>query len=413
MKMSVRRIIIVSLLTQVILVAGIWPRHASAGEGRPAYGGTLRLSDQTDGVSIGYPPKLVRIYGNKQVAPAVETLLRTDTTGKPIPWLASGVKEKAADRTITLNLRKGVKFHDGTDLNAEAVKWNLDQCIAARASGTEKFRSVDAIDTHTVRINLSSWDSTVTSNLALTTGMIVSPTAFRKNGEQWAASHPVGTGPFEFVSWEKDVRTIYRKFPGYWQKGKPYLDRVEWIPMPDPLTRQMSLRKGELDLALTIGPKDVAGLVKEGFVVVRGKTGSGAATLVPDSANPASPWANLKVRQAAQHAVDTAAIVQAVFYGEAEPANQWIYRGHWGYNPSVAGYPYNPAKAKQLLTEAGYPNGFKTKLIYRTTPQEDQFFTAVQGYLRAVGIDAELEPVQNARWNQLAWTIQIYQTIGW
>ena len=82
----------------------------------------------------------------------------------------------------------------------------------------------------------------------------------------------------------------------------------------------------------------------------------------PDSANPNSPFAKLKVRQATQHAIDTKAIAQTIFNGEAEPANQWIYKGHWAYNPALKGYPYNPAKAKQLLKEAGYPNGFKTKL---------------------------------------------------
>ena len=93
---------------------------------------------------------------------------------------------------------------------------------------------------------------------------------------------------------------------------------------------------------------------------------------VPDSANPKSPFADLRVRQAAQYAIDTEAIAKTIFYGEVEPANQWIYKGHWGYNPSVVGYPYNPAKAKQLLAEAGYPNGFKTKLLYRTSPESDQ-----------------------------------------
>jgi ABC-type transport system substrate-binding protein len=108
------------------------------------------------------------------------------------------------------------------------------------------------------------------------------------------------------------------------------------------------------------------------------------------------------VRQAAQHAIDTTALVKTVFRGEGEPANQFIYKGHWGYNPAVVGYPYNPAKARQLLKQAGFPDGFKTKIIYRSNPQEDQLFAAVQGFLKAVGIDAELDPAQKARYDQLA-----------
>jgi ABC-type transport system substrate-binding protein len=119
-----------------------------------------------------------------------------------------------------------------------------------------------------------------------------------------------------------------------------------------------------------------------------------------DSANPKSPFSNVKVRQAAQYAVDVKAINSTVFYGEHEPTSQQVYKGNWAYNPSTVGYPYNPAKAKQLLVEAGYPNGFKTKIIYRSSPENNQQFSAVQSYLKAVGIDAELEPITVGRQNE-------------
>ena len=239
-------------------------------------------------------------------------------------------------------------------------------------------------------------------HLSMNLGMIISPTAYKKNGEEWCAKHPVGTGPFQFVSWEKDVRTTYKKFPGYWQKGKPYLDRVEWTPISDTLTRQLSFRRGEQDLMLSVPQKDVAAIEKDGYTIARQRVGSGAVSLIPDSANPKSPWADLRVRQAAQYAIDGAALVKSVYYGEGEVTNQWIYKASWAYNPSVVGYPYNPAKARQLLASAGYPNGFKTKLLYRTNPQDDQLFTAVQGFLQAVGIQAELDPAQTARYNQIS-----------
>jgi peptide/nickel transport system substrate-binding protein len=391
----------VFLLT-VLLAIGASVAPLSAAELKPRYGGTMRLSDVLDGASIGYPPKIVRLFANRQVGPAIETLLRTDKTGKPVPWLATAVKENAAAKTITLTLRKGVKFHDNTDFNAEAVKWNLEQHMAAKGPGTDKFQSIDAVNEYTVRISLNQWDSTVTNNLSQTLGMIISPTAVKKNGVDWAAGHPTGTGPFLFVSWEKDTRTVYKKFPGYWQKGKPYLDEIVWTPIADSLIRVLSLRKEELDLILSVSPKDIASLEKEGFAVKRQFIGSGATSLIPDSANQKSPFADIRVRQAAQYAINAEAIVKEVFYGEWEVANQWIYKGHWGYNSSIKGYPYNPAKAKQLLTEAGYPNGFKTKLTYRTSVEWDQTFAAVQGYLKAVGIDAELDPVQTGRYDQIA-----------
>ena len=327
--------------------------------------------------------------------------MRINKAGQPVPWLASVFKEDAKAQTITLTLRKEVKFHDGTDFNAQAVKWNLDQHISAKTAGTEKIKSVDIVDTSTVRITLTTWDSTFVGNLSQFLGMIVSPAAVNKNGAEWAEKNPVGTGPFQFVSWEKDVRTSYKKFPGYWQKGKPYLDTIEYGVISDAMTREFSLKKGETDAAIRLAPKSLAALEREGFVINRVRGASGAVSLVPDSGNPNSPFANVKVRQALAHAVDTNTIVKTVYLGEAEVANQQIYKGNWAYNPGIVGYPYNPAKAKQLLKEAGYPNGFKTKLLHYSTADHDQFFTAVQGYLKEVGIDVELDPATSARQNQV------------
>ncbi len=383
-------------------------KEAKAAVLQPKYGGTLRIADMTDGTMIGYPPKLLRVYANRQVAPAIETLFRTDNSGKPVPWLVSTYKEDPKKHTITLALRKGIKFHDGTDFNAEAVKWNLDQCVTEKAPGADKFKSIDILNPFTVLVALTEWDNTVVSNLAQTIGMIVSPAACKKNGTEWCASHPVGTGPFQFVSWEKDVRTVYKKFPNYWQKGKPYLDEVVWTPIADPLTRILSLRRGEVNLALTVPGKDLPLLEKEGYTITRRRPGSGIGSLIPDSANPNSPFSKLKVRQAVQHAIDNNAIAIKVWNAESEPATQWAYKGHWAYNPVVRSYPYNPAKAKQLLSEAGYPNGFSTKITYRANPDTDKVYTAVQAYLREVSIEVQLEPVQTGRLNQIS-----YEGVKW
>ncbi|HVN97035.1 MAG TPA: ABC transporter substrate-binding protein [Syntrophorhabdaceae bacterium] len=367
----------------------------------PRYGGTMRVADRFDGISIGYPPKMPNSYSQRQAVPALETLFRLDKTGKATPWLATGFKEDAKGKTILLTLRKGVKFHDGTNFNAEAVKWNLDLYASVKTPGTEKFKSIDIVDEFAIRINLAEWDSTVTSGFTQRLGMMISPTAYKKNGEEWCASHPVGTGPFEFVSWEKGTSTVYKKFPGYWQKGKPYLDRIEYYAINDSITRLLSFKKGELEVLLSPDAKDLADLKKDGYAVNNPRVGSGAMSLMPDSANPKSPFSDLKVRQAAEHAIDTEKIVKTIYHGEAEPATQWIYKGHWAYNPAVRGYPYNPALAKKLLAQAGYPNGFKTKITYRVNPQSDLVFTAVQGYLAAVGIDAALEPIQQERYNKI------------
>ena len=371
---------------------------------QPTSGGVLRIATYTDGNAIGYPPESTRgpILGMCQSFPAVETLFRPDKTGLPVPWLASSAKEDTKENTLVIGLKKGIKFHDGTDFTAEAVKWNIDQHLAVKGPGTEMLRSVDVLDPYTVRLNLVEWDNRIMSSLTAQLGMMISPTACKKNGKEWAAKHPVGTGPFEFVSWEKDVRTTCKKFAGYWQKGKPYLDRIEWNIIGETFTRESALKSGEMDVILFPAPSDVAGLQKDGFVVTRHMITAGARGGVFDSANPKSPFHDLRVRQAAQYAIDAEAIVKALFQGEAEATNQFNHKAHWGYNPSIVGYPYNPAKAKQLLAEAGYPNGFKTKLLPRIMPMDQSLFTIVQGYLKAIGIDAQLDPQETPRFNQRA-----------
>jgi ABC-type transport system substrate-binding protein len=368
----------------------------------PVYGGTLKIAEQYDGTSIGYPPRLIRVNSSRQAAPAIETLFRIDDMGNTYPWLAESYKNDVKGKAIIIKLRKGVKFHDGTDFNAEAAKWNLDQAISAKTQGTEMLKSVDVVDSSTIRINLAEWNITIVTNLTQMVGMMISPTAYKKNGEEWCMRNPVGTGPFRFVSWEKDVRTVYRKFDGYWQKGKPYLDEIQYIVMADQLTQTMSLKKGEVDLALWISAKDIPDLEKDGFVMNYLRSVSGSMGLVPDSANPKSPFADVRVRRAVKHAIDSESIVKTLYFGLGEASNQYAVKRYWGYNPAIVGYSYDPSKAKKLLAEAGYPNGFKTKLGYRTNPVDDHIFAAIQSYLKAVGIDAELEPMTTGRYDQMA-----------
>lgn len=387
---------------------------AASAAAAPKSGGVLRIGILADVATMGDPAKMTVVSSTTQAAPAIETLFRTDKSGKPVPWLATDAVNDVTNKTITIPLRKGVKFHDGTDFNADAAKWNLEQCMAAKTGGTENFKSIDKVDDSTIRVNLAQWDNTVTGNFGQIIGSMISPTAYKANGADWAAAHPVGTGPFKFVSWEKGTKIVYDKFDGYWQKGKPYLDRIEIVVIPDPVTRQISLRKGDVDLLTFVPAKDSVDLEKEGFGVNRTRAGSGALGWVQDSIKSASPFSKLQVRQAVQHAIDGESIAKTIFYGSAEAANQWIYKGHWAYNPNITGYPYNPEKAKQLLGEAGYANGFKTTLAYITNNSDyEPLSTAVQGMLKAVGIDATLDPVPITRWSQVALTSGTWEGMFW
>ncbi len=154
---------------------------------------------------------------------------------------------------ITFTLRKGVKFHDGTDFNAEAVKFNLEAKKAAKMSGTEDWSSIDILDDYTVRINLLQYVNTALARFTAIYGAMVSPTAFKKNGIDWARWNPVGTGPFQFVGFERDVSAKYKRFEGYWQKGKPYLDGVEYLYIKDPMTQSATMEAKEAHVLNTEG----------------------------------------------------------------------------------------------------------------------------------------------------------------
>jgi len=383
-----------------VAVGGRGIVEAAESKAAPQYGGILRIVEDFRITFLGYPQKMTAGWVKRAAAPAIETLLRIDEQGRIGPWLATDYKTDPKAANITLTLRKGVKFHDGTDFNAEAVKWNLDQAISAKQFGSVLINSVDGVDPYTVRINLKQWDNTVLGMLGYSyIAMMISPTAFKKNGEEWCANNPVGTGPFQFVSWEKDLKITYKKFDGYWQKGKPYLDGIEYLFVADQVVAGLGFKRGETHVLVTPLPEDLVSYEKEGYVVtgtVRTYSSPNGAA-IPDAANPKSPFADLRVRQAAQHAIDGKAMVEAVLYGRGEVATQWVYKGHPAHNPDIVGYPYNPAKAKQLLAEAGYPNGFKTKYMYFTGRNYQQMAVALAGQLRKVGIEVELVPLTIAR----------------
>ena len=369
----------------------------------PHYGGVLRITHALDADDLGDPvARPMSSTGVRVAYTAVETLFRYDQKGMPVPWLASGVKVAKDLSSITLTLRKGIKFHDGTDFNAEAVKWNLDRYRTSNNPELKSVESVEVIDSSTVKLNLSKWTSTLLDNFTMHAGMMISPTAFQKNGADWAKTHPVGTGPFKFVSWQRDTNVKFEKFAGYWQKGKPYLDGVEWTFITDMVSRTMAFRKGEMNVLLIVEPPDVKDLEKEGkyYFSTGGLSGLNIC-VAGDSGHADSPYADIRVRRAIEYAIDKKALVDSLILGYGKVCNQYAYPGTWGVNPAVKGYPYDPAKAKKLLAEAGYPNGFKTTLYAPTWGNYVYPPPAIQQYLAKVGITVEIEPVNQGRHQQL------------
>ncbi|MBI5029084.1 MAG: ABC transporter substrate-binding protein [Chloroflexi bacterium] len=374
----------------------------------PTTGGVLKISTVPDADILGYPPTMTKLNDFYFAATSLETLAKFDDIGAPVPGLASEWKVDVAAKTITLSLQKGVKFHDGSDFNAKVAKWNLDGIRQSKRTELAAVGSIDVVDDNTIRLNLSKYDSSILVTLAGPVGLMISQTAFDKNGgAAWAEKNPIGTGPFKLVSWQRDVKQVYTRFDGYWQKGKPYLDGVEWTIIADPLVRLASFKAGESNVTQNIEPKDAKQLEADSKYRIS-TLASALYALAPDGSNANSAFAKLPVRQAVDYAIDKQAICETLGYGYWKPLYQAAAPGSWAENPKVMGNKYNPTKAKQLLTDAGYPNGLKTTIYTPNSPQIIvDMLTAVQGYLKAVGIDAKIEAMEQVRYGD------VYAGKGW
>ncbi|MBI5439890.1 MAG: ABC transporter substrate-binding protein [Deltaproteobacteria bacterium] len=365
----------------------------------PKPGGRLKIAVALDADQLGDPvARPFSSMGRRFSGAGIETLLRYDAQGRLVPWLAKEWKVAKDLAWVTLTLRSGVKFHDGTDFNAEAVRWNLERYRTSTNPELKAVSSVEVVNDSTVKLNLSEWSSTLVDTLADYPGMMISPTAFQKAGSDGIKTNPVGTGPFKFASWQRDVGAKYEKFEGYWQKGKPYLDGIEWVVIKDPMSRIAAFRAGEVNATLIVEPKEVNELEKEGkYTFSTGGLSAMAICLVGDSGHANSPFADVRVRRAVSHAIDAKSLVDALTRGFGRVSNQYALVGSWGQNPNVKGYPYDPAKAKKLLAEAGYPNGFKAKLVAPSWGLFTYPVPVFQEALRKVGIEVEIETVDQIR----------------
>jgi len=359
------------------------------------YGGVLRIADTyTPPPRMGVPGRIN--VGGHYLEPIVDKFLRLDKVGV-IPHLAESWEYDKDGLKLTLHLRKGVKFHDGTDFNAEAGKWSLLKARETKA-GLKVVSSVDVIDEYTILLKQINYDNHILPTLALSGGYVISPTAYKTYGEEYCLTHPVGTGPFKFVSYEPDVKLVSERFDGYWQKGKPYMDKIEMLYCRDIPTAVNMLKSGKVDAVVHINGTSAAALKAEGYVVTA--LPWSMESLLPDSLNADSVFADKRVRQAVEYAIDRTAMADALGRDYWSPLTQLATERVSGYNPEITGRPYNPEKARQLLKEAGYANGFKIKLIGGEGTELPKIFGMVQKYLAAVGIKADVEIVDAATWKQ-------------
>lgn len=296
----------------------------------------------------------------------------------------------------TFKLKKGVKFHDGTTFDATAVKANLDRVTdpankLKRYTLFNRVAKTEVVDQYTARVTLKEQFSPFINVLAHPSAVMISPTALKKYGKE-IAFHPVGTGPFEFVEWKQTDYLKGKKFAGYWKTGYPKIDTITWKPVVDNNTRATVMQTGEADFAFSI-PFEQAAVLKANPKVDLIDSPSIIQRYL--SLNTmVKPFNDPKVRQAINYAINKEALVKVAFSGHAVPSEGVVPPGV-DYAEKLGPWPYNPAKARELLKEAGYPNGFETTLwsaYNHTTAQKVIQF--VQQQLQQVGIKAQVQALE-------------------
>ncbi len=322
-----------------------------------------------------------------------EGLFSFDKDMKMVPVLAESITPSKDGLVYTIKLKKGIKFHDGTDFKAGAVKANLDRVtnpdnkLKRYGLYNNNIAKTEVVDDYTARITLKTPFSAFVNQLAHPATVMISPTALAKYGKD-IATNPVGTGPFKFVEWKQTDYLKVAKNENYWQKGLPKVDSITWKPVIDSNARAAVMQTGEAHFTYPLPYEQADALKAKPELEV---VAAPSIILRYLSLNTQQkPFDNPKVRQAIAYAINKDAIAKVAFNGYATPADGVVPEGV-EYSVKLGVMPYDVAKAKQLLTEAGYPNGFETELWSGYNHSIAQKLTQVlQQQLQQVGIKSKI-----------------------
>lgn len=328
----------------------------------------------------------------------LQGLVTFDKDGKLQPELATSWKTSADGKSITFNLRKGVKFQDGTPFNAKAVQYSLERLISGKVKvpiggAYQVMKQIVPVTAETVRIDLKNPDPDLLPNLAATMAEIFSPTSATKNGNKPTnIVHPVGTGPYQFVNFQDGQSVTLTRYSGYWG-SKPYYKDVVFNIVPEANSREAGLRSGQYDLIMNPPVSDLTALASGGNITVS-KFPDDRSVFFAFNVTQA-PFNNQEVRQAFNYAVDKKALIKNVLFNAVDPMDS-PFSNSITSHCSAGDYTYNPTKAKQLLKEAGVG---KISVTMGTSSgrylQDQQTAEAIAGYLRQIGVTVK---VQTSDW---------------
>ncbi len=326
-------------------------------------------------------------------------LVHWDANFNPAPELAESWTTSPDGLTWTFKLRKDVKFSDGNPLTADAVKYSFDR-IKDPATGSGRgatfaiMDDIKVVDDYTVAIHTSRPYAPLLEMLAFPAGGILEPAVAKQYAvKDYGVKKPIGSGPFKLKDWPSADKIVFERNDLYWGP-KPQYDQLIYVTIPDDQTRSLAVEKGEADLARNFPVdnikrfktlQDADALVAPGLYVMQ---------IEPNLLKP--PFDNKQVRHALSIAIDRQAICRDVLLGVADPADGVMATGQWA--KQVFPVPeYNPDKAKQLLAQAGLPNGFSFELAVAqgSALKAEQVAPAVQGYLKAIGVNMTIKFMEN------------------
>ena len=335
-------------------------------------------------------------------------------TTELVPDLAESYEISGDGQTFTFKLRQGVKFHNGREMTAEDVKYSIDRVVnpVTQSPGQGFFASIKGyeeaaegkadglsgitvVDPSTIRFELTRPDATFLHVMAINFSHVVPKEEVEKHGADFG-KNPVGTGAFKLGEWTLGQRVVFQKNPDYWNKGVPHLDTITFEIGQEPIVALLRLQKGEIDIPGDgIPPAKFQEVMNDpaqkARVVEGGQLHTGYVTMNVNIA----PFDNVKVRRAVNMAINKERIVQLI-NNRAVPANQPLPPSMPGYAKDYKGYPYDAEKAKALLAEAGFGEGFETDLYVMNTDPNPRIAQGIQQDLAAIGIKANIQALAQA-----------------
>lgn len=400
--MSKKNIVIFNLIAMLVLMLSACSGQSSNSE---STGGTEKAATKKEDntLIVGLdddPPQLDPHISTAAVDRQVfqniyDKLVDIDEKMEIIPGLAKTWEISEDGKTYTFNLAEGVKFHDGTPFNAEAVKFNFDRMLdpslgSARTSELSSVEKVEVVDEYIVKVQLKQPFSPFLAILTDRAGMMVSPTAVKEKGADFSNS-PVGTGPYKFVERVKQDRLVVEKSTDYWGEA-PKIDKIIYRPYADENVRKTNFVSGDSDIINKIPPKDVEELKNNSNITLSEVEGIGFQGIYINTTS--EPFNNKALRQAFDLVIDRDAIVKVALHGTGVPAASAIAPSSWAYDDRIKVKKKDIEKAKKIMADAGFPDGFSFTLKINPKPVEEQVGQMIQAMAAEAGIKVEVEIVE-------------------